>query len=273
VVAVATVKAVKSGWLTNPTRRARREQAFTLTDTDVEELINRIDLIERYAKTERRYERLLRMRDKALIAMAWTFFKRANEILRLKLKDVYWDDRYLYVTFRISKKGRRRKICPGCGHENGVRARRCSRCGYPLTDVEPVKTRRSEAVVTKRKTLGYPFCRYIVDWVKALKRLGADSDSWLFPRFNAREETFELKEGKMGLSVKRFNQILQRLDPTLTSHMFRYGAAEKLLRLGYTPFELAEIGDWSSSMMPETYARRKGLTPTLQRFGEDTRMV
>lgn len=35
----------------------------------------------------------------------------------------------------------------------------------------------------------------------------------------------------------------QKLDPTLTSHMFRYGHSEKLFRLGYTPYEVKEIGE------------------------------
>jgi len=48
---------------------------------------------------------------------------------------------------------------------------------------------------------------------------------------------------------------------------------ENLLRRGYLPSEVREIGDWSSSYMPELYAKRKGLTPVLRRFETDTRTI
>jgi hypothetical protein len=72
------------------------------------------------------------------------------------------------------------------------------------------------------------------------------------------------------MTVERLNQILQNLDPTLTSCHFRYAGAENNLRRGYTPSDLKEIGDWSSAKQPESYAERKGLTPTQKRFSEDT---
>ena len=55
--------------------------------------------------------------------------------------------------------------------------------------------------------------------------------------------------------------------------MFRYGQSETLLRRGYLPHEIKEIGDWSSSFMPELYANRKGLTAAQRKFTQDVRMV
>ena len=40
---------------------------------------------------------------------------------------------------------------------------------------------------------------------------------------------------------------------------------------GLYQLETIEIGDWSCSYMPELYAKRKGITPTLRRFETDTR--
>ena len=65
--------------------------------------------------------------------------------------------------------------------------------------------------------------------------------------------------------------LLQRLDPSITSSFFRYFATEKYLSLGYLPHELKEVGDWSSSKMPEVYAERMGLTPVLRKWSEDSR--
>ena len=73
------------------------------------------------------------------------------------------------------------------------------------------------------------------------------------------------------MTVQNLDSILKRLDPKMKSCLFRYGGAEKYLALGYTPYELKEIGDWSSSKMPEVYAERKGITPTQRRWSEDIR--
>jgi hypothetical protein len=105
-------------------------------------------------------------------------------------------------------------------------------------------------------------------WVEALKALGCEREGYVFPPFKYFAKSFHFERH---LTVQRFNQILQRLDSTLTSHMFRYGSAEKFLRLDYTPYDLKEIGDWSSTHMPETYARRLGLTRSQTKFMKDTR--
>lgn len=257
------------GWLVNPKRRERRERALTLTDSQVMELLNKIDELQRYTKLNPDQDRLIRIRDKALIALAWIFFKRGNEILKVKLGDVYYDDKELNVTFHISKKAKTFKVCPSCNEINAKRAVYCKKCGANLKTVE-LKKEKGETVVVKRKSLQYPFCRYVIEWVEEAKKNNCKPDDYLFAPFNFQAQSFLW--GKK-LTIQRFDQILQRLDPTLTSHMFRYGATEKFLRLGYTPYDLKEIGDWSTSIMPETYAKRKGLTLSQKKFAEDTRVI
>lgn len=73
------------------------------------------------------------------------------------------------------------------------------------------------------------------------------------------------------MTLQNFNRILKRLDPSMTSCLFRYGGVEKYLLLGYLPHELKEIGDWSTSKMPELYAERKDITPVQRRWSEDVR--
>ena len=264
------------GWLKNPERRERREQPMTLIDRHVMQLIESIERMEEYTKLDHRYDRLIRMRDKALIAQAWIFFKRANENLRVKLKDVYYDRSELMITFHVRKKGRKRKICPVCGEENAGKALFCKKCGSSIRDVEPKTIWPPEITVTKRKSLEYPFCHYVVDWVEAYRKIAPSLDAFLYPSFTFKVAGNLVIQGfnyYKHITVDRFNQILQRLDPTLTSHMFRYGHTEKLLRLGYTPHELKEIGDWESSRMPEIYAKRKGLTKPQKEFSRDIRMI
>ena len=44
------------------------------------------------------------MYDKCLIALLWLFGKRISEVLRLKRKDLWFDEHFLYVRFSILKK-------------------------------------------------------------------------------------------------------------------------------------------------------------------------
>lgn len=255
------------GWLVNKDRRKRRDRAGTLTDSDVSKLINKIEGIEEYSKLSKRNDQLLRQRDKALISLAWIFFKRAGETLRVRLGDVYFDNEELAVTFHISKKSKGVKICGECDEQNGRKGQFCKKCGASLKDT-PITETGQTLTTTKRKSMEYIFCPYVTEWVENLKALNREREDYVFPPFNyfARGFLFE-----QHITVQRFDQILQRLDPTLTSHMFRYGATEKFLHLKYTPYDLKEIGDWSSTHMPETYAKRMGLTQSQTKFMKDTR--
>lgn len=259
------------GWLANQERRKRRDRSGTLTDKQVLSLIRKIDAIPKYTRLNKGTDRLIRMRDEALISLAWIFFKRAGENLRVKIADVFFDEHELNVTFHISKKKKGIKLCPVCEEQNGRRAKFCRICGADLESV-PVIEQGQTLVVTKRKSMQYPFCKTFIEWIETLKGLKCEPESWVFAGYNHFTGDF-LFRGSKPLTVQRFNQILQRLDPTLTSHMFRYGGAEKFLGLGYTPHELKEVGDWSSSFMPEQYAKRVGLTPATKKFAKDTRTV
>lgn len=262
----------KRGWLKNPLRKRRREQPQTLTDADVMALIQQIEDLEFYGMFgEEPHNTLLKQRDKSLIALAWTFFKRGSENLGVRFSEVRYTDRTLSVTFHLGKKTRGVKMCPRglCITENRPKTQTCKKCGEDISEVEI--TRKLPPAVTKRKTRSFPFCKYIVEWAETLREMKCPSDSYFIPRFNLLSKRFMFNKG---ISVQRFNQILQRLDITMFSHSFRYGASEKLMsrEYGYTPHELAEIGDWETSFMPELYARRKGLTPTLKRFEEDDKV-
>ena len=104
----------KRGWLQNEDRKKRRNKTRALTDDQVLKLISDIDTMVSYTKLNERYDRLIRERDKALIALGWIFFKRANEVVRVQLKDCHFNEKELTVTFYISKKSKSYRICPEC---------------------------------------------------------------------------------------------------------------------------------------------------------------
>ena len=267
---------MRRGWLANPERRKRRDRAHTFTDKDALYLIEKIDeephyISETLTRARPELDGLIRLRDRALVATAWTWFKRGGEVLRLKRKDVAVTDREILVTFHVSKKQKRFKVCPGCNEKNGFRSKFCRRCSRNLTDVE-VSVEGGPQIVTKRKTLRHRFAKYILEWLQKFDGLTEDGEAWLFPALRVvfSHAFFDFKSERH-MTVQNFDRILKRLDPNMTSCMFRYGGAEKYLVLGYTPSELKEIGDWSSSKMPEIYAERKGITAAQKRWSEDVR--
>jgi integrase len=245
-----------------------------MTDTHVRRLIEQVERLNPYTRTGGPTDRALRLRDKALISMLWVFTKRATEVLSVRFTDIYYDEGKLAVTFKILKKKRRRRVCPACRSTNALKALYCLVCGTRLESAEIVEVGR-EQVVVKEKDLAYPYVEHILRWVEyARRRLGAPVEGYLFAPHITR---IGLPKGVFDwgrhITVKHLDRILQRLDPTVTSHHFRYGNAEKYLRFGYTPWEVAQIGDWASSKMPEEYARRKGLTPTLEKWRRDIRTL
>ena len=265
----------KRGWLANEDRRKRRESPETLTDEDVEKLIFKIDAQKDYVSPtfDKDIDNMVRLRDKALIALTWTFFKRGGEILNLKRKDIVKTDKELIISFNIFKKQKRCKICPKCGEVNGFRNRFCRKCRESLENVK-IQLLGGKLQVSKRKSLSYKFIKYVCDWLeifdKHTEKMPGREDFLLFPPLRIRFTTATFRFDKP-MTIQNFDRILKRLDPSMTSCLFRYGGAEKFLSLGYTPYELKEIGDWESSSMPEVYARRKGLTKVQLRWSEDTR--
>jgi len=265
------------GWLKNPARKARQQRSLAFTDKDVQELITKIDRIPEYVKPTLgpEIDRLLRLRDKAIISTGWIWFKRASEFLGVRRKDVAVANSQLLITFHIKKKSKRYKICPQCETKSGYKAKFCRECKTSLQDVE-VQGEKEDTIVTKRKTLKNRFVQHIVNWLNEFDKLTedlADSEEvWFFPALKVVFNSGYLKFfSEKPMCVQNLNHILQRLDPTITSSFFRYFRTEQLLTLGYTERELKEIGDWSSSRMPEIYATRKGITVAQRRFAEDIR--
>lgn len=313
------------GWLANPERRKRRDQSNTFTDKDCEMLLAKVDGIEHYISDifGSDLDILMRTRDKAIICLLWTFFKRAKAILKLKREDVIITDTELIVTFHVQKKHKRYRMCSNCGVKNGYVNKYCRNCALDLSGVE-VSVTKNESIFTKRKTLTNKFTQPILKWVKIFDQLTGTSPNLQEPSPNSHElaETcisspktrpnlhklansrpkltrtyanlqelatshpnyvifpplrvifnsayFDFEPVKP-MTVSNLNRILQRLDPTMTSSLFRYGGAEKWLILGYTPHDLKEIGDWATSSMPEKYAEKKGISSAQREWSRDTR--
>lgn len=281
----------KKGWLVNRKRRARRDRINTLTDKDVMRLLAAIDSVESYTKfLVKDIGALIQLRDKAIIALGWMFFKRGKELLGVRVGQVEViskvtrgkREEFLVVQFFVQKKKKYHKFCLHCETKgkptsNAKAANFCRNCGNSLSGIEPIPVGKDPDPIPKSKLLSYPFCKYVVAWLDYAKTLKLHKEDFLFPpykrwlgfRWGHSEEGRKKEDEAYHLSVQRLDQILQVLDSTLTSSMFRYGHTEQLFYQGYTPSDLKDIGDWESTRMPEIYAKRKGITPATEKFAQD----
>lgn len=278
------IKPPNRGWLTNPERRERRNRQFTLTLEDIEELLQKIQSAEKYTLLDPDTDQMFRCRDQAMIALAWIFFKRGGEDLRLRLRDVSIKDARLSVSFNVEKKRKYFLVCSVCGYENRRRSRvdgmgnlvYCSKCRTDLRNAIRI-TKSEKYVATLRKTVRYSLVKYVTQWIRiASMANGEDRDAWLFPSFKFFGREF-LWKADNPMTIQNFDHLLQRLDPSLSSCMFRYGRTEVLAdardkkgRHIYSMRDLQQIGNWESEAMPSRYAERKGLTESQIRFEEDS---
>jgi len=93
----------RCGWLKNENRKARRNAPLTLTDVQVQKMIDEIEKMIGYTNLSQEEDLLIRYRDTALIATDWTFFKRGNEILHVRFGNVTITDKDLEVGIHILK--------------------------------------------------------------------------------------------------------------------------------------------------------------------------
>ena len=260
------------GWLVNKKRRERRDRADTMTAEYVEELIGKIQSMETYSMHGDTY---LRLRDIAFIVIAWMFARRPSEVLELKVSDIKQSGPSLAFFFKAKKKLKRRKICPGCSESNARKSIACWKCAADLKDVQlSIIGDPSLQYFTLYKSKDYPFCIHILNWLAILKELKACDSSYLFAPFSAAGNCFIFSKH---VSVRWFSKTLSKLDPTLTSCLFRPGGIEYMLKHKtkdgapkYTRADVREIVHLSTDQMVNVYADRKGLTDAQRRFAEDT---
>ena len=265
------------GWLQNPARKERHQKSLAFTDKDVQKLLDKISSMPEYVSPTLgpEIDGILRLRDKAIISTLWIWFKRGHEVLSVRRKDVVLTEKQILITFSVQKKSKRFKVCPLCNTKSGYKSKFCRECKSSLQDVE-VQGEKGDFIRTKRKTMKNRFVQYIINWLtefdKLTEKISDSEEGWFFPALKVVFHSGYLKFfSEKCMTIQNLNFILQRLDPTVTSSFFRYFAVEKYLSLGYLPHELKALGDWSSSKMPEIYAERMGLTPTLRKWSEDVR--
>lgn len=277
---------VVGGWMSNSTSRrnhtdlptkVRRDSSNTLVYSDVEKYLGIIRDARHWAsESEPQLDGVLRMRDSAMLAAAWLFIGRRNELVSIKLGDLLFTADSLEAKLQVEKKKRNIKVCPQCGTKNAAKAHNqnpavpfqitahCSVCGSDISAVPltPVPGRLAQKHITV--SLKEPLTAYIATWTDYLWKHGARDESWLFPRVAPNMLSLWLDQH---ISGDVFWLLCKRLDPSLTCHTWRYGHTEALLRMRdknglpmFSHSEICELVGWSSTAMVDLYSLRSGLT-------------
>ncbi len=122
------------------------------------------------------------IRDAALLAWEYVSGKRVSEFTgRIYYEDVYpgltmdhWrigktgEADVLQFYIRILKRGRRKKVCPGCHETNSSESGFCRKCGASLQNAQ-LEGKLQEVWVWKDLPLDDPFTAYILEWLNYLK--------------------------------------------------------------------------------------------------------
>lgn len=174
-------------------------------------------------------------RMQCIIALAWLFGKRINEILRLRKQDVWVEGEYLFARFKVGKK----------------------------------KSKSDEAVpklYLKKIRAEHPYTKPIRDWIEQSK------DGYLFPattqaaqvtvRTQYKDRTGQTKTGTYHyttdgghLSRVRVWQFLKQLDANAWPHLFRESLATHMAENGASEEELMHWFDWDDIRTAHKYVK------------------
>jgi len=154
-----------------------------------------------------------------LLALLWLFGKRITENLRLKRKDAYVREGYLYVYFTVLKK------------------KKVGKRGEPGW-LETVRKRYLKRIILKN-----PYVPYVLQYVDEI----SDPNAYLFPS----------KRSKSGhLSRNHAYRIVKFLNPKLWLHLFRESLATTYAEQGATEEELMHWFDWDRYETAHDYVKR-----------------
>lgn len=174
-----------------------------------------------------------------IIALAWMFGKRINEILRLKREGIWVEGDYLYVRFLVSKKKER--------HQTAV-----------------------PKPFLKRIRLEHPYTSYVLGYLEFLEKKKIKK-GYIFPSYG-KDRTFRVKwkdketgeikkvyeyqkEGGY-LSDARVKQQLKQINPDAWWHLFRESLATYMAEHGATEEDLMHWFDWDRVDTAHQYVKR-----------------
>ena len=172
---------------------------------------------------------------RCIIAFAWLFGKRINEILQLKRDDVWLEGEYFYARFTVSKKRAR--------HDRAI-----------------------PRPYLKRIRVEHPYVQHILSWIGGIKA-GYIFASYGQPRKYKVRTKYKNKDGqevigeyeyetKGGyLSRTRVYQQVKAINPNAWLHLFRESLATYMAEHGASEEELMHWFDWDDVRTAHEYVK------------------
>lgn len=181
------------------------------------DVISQKELDQMFKKTDQINQEYFRLRAKALISL-FKPGKRRGEVASLAMDDIEPQENFLYVTYTVEKK-RKRKKCPSCEKSSGSQTLFCRFCGEPLEHIEAspqvMSLRRRKRFQIKSR-----YAQNIMAYWNWMKQHHPEN-KWLFPSGHnvfGVAYVFDLSRHLHGRQVLR---IIQSLNPKAWCHLFR----------------------------------------------------
>ena len=166
------------------------------------------------------------LRARALVSLGKTGKRRA-EVASLEVSDLRVEGEWLYITFTVVKK-RRRKHCQSCGKTSGASTDFCRFCGTSLSHIEP-KPNIMSLRRTKRFQGKSRYAQYIMEYLAYMKEHHAEC-KWLFPSGRCIFGVGYTFNYKRHLSGRQVLRIIQILNPKAWFHLFRETRGADIVR-------------------------------------------
>jgi integrase len=260
----------KKGWFKRPEVREFRDRPLPLTPEIVQKMADAILAAPSLYKIPEPWNRLLRLRNSALLVLFWSFGKRVNEILKLRVEDADFGQDKASFVFSIEKKAKRHKVCPKCNTKQSLQANFCKNCGSPLSNENikvfkppyPIRVVKGKRYLAENEFGGQEFnalLPYIKTWFD--ERLKLNKDGYLFPPLrNIKGQPIRFDFDSY-LSPLQCWKVLKNISSVLAPHLFRYARIKFLLKTTHGNIRLVQRAmDFSSPAPIENYAKSLGLS-------------
>lgn len=165
---------------------------------------------------------------KCVIALAWIFGKRINEILTLKREDIWVQGDFLFVRFHVGKKKERQAQI------------------IPKPYLKKIRT-------------AHPYVSYILNWIEKFQQgyvfpsYGVDHSKKVYSKKYDKVYTYQVIGGH--LTPQRIWQLLKEINPNVWAHLFRESLATWMAENDATEEDLMHWFDWDDPRMAHRYVK------------------
>jgi integrase len=218
-----------------------------------------------YEEIERRLENRdyltwIDYRNAAFIAALALFGRRVSEILDLKVKDVRYDDQYIYASFTTLKQfSPARVICEQCLTPCRASWSFCKKCGASLEGLPVIQKEVKKEPHQLMRTLRTNLAEHLTEWIRVCQKR-APADAYLFPPADLPGIFASQSRPVWSRHITRRMalNVVKTVDQRLWNHLFRHQLASYFAGKGFDEVHLMDWFDWKSYEIAHRYIRLGG---------------